>query len=533
MKSAFTLLLGLLVSAAAFSQDILQSSNLPIVVINTYGQEIPDDPKIDAAMGIIYNGEGQRNRLTDPFNEYDGKIAIEIRGQSSQMFPMKSYSLDLKKASGSSLDQSLLGMPAESDWVLYAPYTDKTLMRNVLAYTLAARTGHWAPRCRFVELMLNNDYKGVYVLLEKIKRGKNRVDIPKIGSSDLSGDALTGGYIFSLDKQPDGWYSTLSQRQYSFVYPKLKDIAPAQADYIESYVRNFESSLQATNFQDPVSGVRKYADLASFIDYFIINEISRNVDGYRLSSYFHKKRESAGGKIVAGPVWDYDLAFRNADYCNGWRTDGWAYRFNDVCPGDPAGLVPFWWNRFMLDTAFVSDLRCRWIQLRADVLSDQSVNRLIDSAAAVVDEARQRHFTRWPVLGQYIWPNASPIPASYSGEISTLKAWLKERMAWIDNNLPDKGACASWPAAENGSFVFTVQENPVGDRLQYRVQSRETQKFDLAVYDMTGRLVARQQIQMGKGNLQGSIPANWQRGIYQLRLRNAVGETSAQRLLKR
>ena len=299
MRSVFTLLFALLYVLPGFAQSILSSSNLPIVVINTNGQDIPDDPKISADMGIIYNGEGQRNKLTDPFNEYNGKIAIEIRGQSSQMFPMKSYSVDLKKASGSSLDQALLGMPAESDWVLYAPYTDKTLMRNVLAYTLAAKTGHWAPRCRYVELVLNGDYRGVYVLLEKIKRGKNRVDIPKIAATDLSGDALTGGYIFSLDKDPDGLYSTPSNRQFSYVYPKLADIKDEQAAYLKSYVDAFEAALSASNYQDPENGVRKYADLASFIDYFIVNEVSRNVDGYRLSTFFHKNRESAGGKIMA------------------------------------------------------------------------------------------------------------------------------------------------------------------------------------------------------------------------------------------
>lgn len=533
MRSVFTLLFALLYVLPGFAQSILSSSNLPIVVINTNGQDIPDDPKISADMGIIYNGEGQRNNLTDPFNEYNGKIAIEIRGQSSQMFPMKSYSVDLKKASGSSLDQALLGMPAESDWVLYAPYTDKTLMRNVLAYTLAAKTGHWAPRCRYVELVLNGDYRGVYVLLEKIKRGKNRVDIPKIAATDLSGDALTGGYIFSLDKDPDGWYSTPSNRQFSYVYPKLADIKDEQAAYLKSYVDAFEAALSASNYQDPENGVRKYADLASFIDYFIVNEVSRNVDGYRLSTFFHKNRESAGGKIMAGPVWDYDLAFRNAGYCDGWRTDGWAYKFNTVCPSDPAGLIPFWWDRFMTDTAFVSALRCRWNQTRASFLADNEMNRLVDSVATVVEEARQRHFQRWPILGQYVWPNPDPIPTSYAEELTTLKSWLKDRLAWIDNNLPDKGASASWPADQSGSFVFKILQNPVGNQVVYQVQAREAQQLDLAVYDMTGRLVARQTIRMTKGSIQGQIPANWQKGIYQLRMRNAVGETSLRRIMKR
>ncbi|MEY2639706.1 MAG: hypothetical protein RIR90_1188, partial [Bacteroidota bacterium] len=110
----------------------LSSSNLPIIVINTGGQTIPDDPKVMADMGIIYNGEGKRNAVTDLFNHYSGKVGIEIRGQSSQQFPMKSYSIELWDNSGKSVDKSLFGLPKESDWVLYAPYTDKTLMRNFL-----------------------------------------------------------------------------------------------------------------------------------------------------------------------------------------------------------------------------------------------------------------------------------------------------------------------------------------------------------------------------------------------------------------
>ena len=170
---------------------------MPIVIIQTNGQTIVDEPKIMADMGVINNPNGARNNVTDPFNEYNGKIGIEIRGQSSQMFPMKSYSLEFRKANGSSQDLPLLDMPKESDWVLYAPYTDKTLMRNFLAYTMSRELGHWAANCRFVEVMVNGDYKGVYVLMERIKRNSARVNIPKMTNSDISGDALRAD-IFSV-----------------------------------------------------------------------------------------------------------------------------------------------------------------------------------------------------------------------------------------------------------------------------------------------------------------------------------------------
>jgi hypothetical protein len=459
----------LMLQSFLFGQT-LTSSNLPIISINTNGQTIPDDPKITADMGIIFNGENVRNNVTDPFNHYNGKIGIEIRGQSSQMFPMKSYSLELRDASGNSIDKSLFGMPKEADWVLYAPYTDKTLMRNFLAYTISNELGRWAAHCRFVEVVINGDYKGIYVFMERIKRGSGRVKIDKMSATDISGDAVTGGYIFSLDKEPNGWFSSYvspgsinqNKRQFSYVYPKPENIVQAQKDYIKSYVDSFENALYASSFQDKINGVRKFADLASFIDYFIVNEVSRNVDAYRLSTFFYKDRNSKNRKIIAGPVWDYDLAFRNANYCDGSKTSGWAYQFNNVCPGDGAGLIPFWWEKFMLDTAFVSDLRCRWKAVRQNVISDQHLNHIIDSIVTLTTEARQRHFQRWPVLGQYIWPNPQPIASTYEGEITYLKEWLANRLFWIDHNIPNAGACEDWEeeGAETLQAIF-IQIQPM------------------------------------------------------------------------
>ena len=367
------ILAGSLVSGA----QNLTSSNLPVIVINTNGQEILNDPKITADMGIVYKGEGARNNITDPFNHYSGKIGIEIRGQSSQMFPMKSYSIELWDNAGSSVDKSLFGLPKESDWVLYAPYTDKTLMRNFLAYTFSREMGHWASNCRYVEVVVNGDYKGIYVFMEKIKRGSGRVPVTKIASSDISGDAVTGGYIFSIDKEADGWYSAVyppygssgQNIRFSYIYPKLSSIVTAQQDYLKKYVDSFETALNSDHFQDKQTGWREYADEASFIDYSIVNEISRNVDGYRLSSYFNKDRQSKGGKIKAGPAWDYDLAFRNANYCRGAETTGWAYQFNRDCPQD-FYQIPFWWYQFEKDSAYQAAFRCRWKQVREGSLSD-------------------------------------------------------------------------------------------------------------------------------------------------------------------
>ena len=542
MKKLLALITALSILYPVAAQVTLTSSDLPVIIINTNGQEILNDPKITADMGIINNGKGTRNNITDAYNEYSGKIGIEIRGQSSQSFPMKSYSIELWDDEGEGIDEPLFGLPEESDWVLYAPYTDKTLMRNFLAYTMSNSLDHWAAHCRFVEVVLNGSYAGVYVFMEKIKRDAGRVNIKKISDKDITGDAVTGGYIFSIDKEADGWFSDYhpnnnpdAYTQYSYVYPKLEDIVPEQQQYIESYVDSFENALAGSNYQDNVTGFRKFAEENSFIDYLIVNEISRNVDGYRLSSYFYKDRNSINSKIIAGPVWDYDLAFRNADYCNGSLNTGWAYSFNNTCPGD-YWQVPFWWNRFMQDTAFKAHLLCRWKAVRQTVLSNERILYLVDSVSNLVAEAQQRHFTQWPILGQYVWPNAQPIPTSYAGEISTLKSWLTARLQWLDANMPLTGACGEppWPAGITGTIELKIS-NPVINFNTATIQSKIPQKIYVRVIDMLGRIITASEIQAHTGTNSfpntGSLnmlPA----GIYFIHLFTDKGEKTVRKVMR-
>lgn len=542
MPSKLLIALFCWVSLSVSAQTVnLTSSNLPIVVINTNNQSIPSEPKITASMGIIYNGAGVRNNISDPYNHYNGAIGIEVRGQSSQSFPMKSYSIELRDALGNSQDLSMLDMPKESDWVLYAPFTDKTLMRNVLAYHLSRSLGHWAARTRFVELIVNNDYKGVYVFEEKIKRVNARVGVTKMSASDVSGDAVTGGYIFSLDKQPNGWFSKYAtpnssngaKRQFSYIYPKPGDIATQQMAYIESAVDKFESSLAADNFQDPYNGVRKYADIPSFIDYLIVNEVSRNVDGYRLSTYLHKDRDSKNPRIIAGPVWDYDLAFRNADYCSGSNVEGWAYMFNYVCPGDGAGLIPFWWQRFMQqDTAFQAALYCRWKEVRKTLLSNDRLFAVIDSAVNVVNEAKTRHFQRWPILGTYVWPNPQPIAGSYPQEIEYLKSWLNSRLYWLDNNMPNTGTCYDYPKDIPQNILVTIAPNPMPNTGIMQVASRSAQTLDFSVTDMMGRQIMRQRVLLNPGLNNIRLDAfKWARGVYFIQMVTNNGDKVARRIV--
>lgn len=342
------------------------SSNLPIVVINTQGQQIPDAYKITADMGIIYNGEGVRNNLTDPFNNYNGKIGIEIRGSSSQMFPKKQYGIETRDISGNDLDVSLLGFPAESDWILYAPYNDKSLIRDVLVYKLVNDMGRYASRSKFCEVVLNNEYVGIYVLLEKVKRDANRVNIKKLDPEDISGDALTGGYIIKIDKTDGennaGWFSTylpFPQTQFKILYqyhvPKPDEIVQQQMTYIQNLIFNFETVMKySSNIADSATGYPKFIDTDSFIDFVLINEFVKNVDAYRLSTYLYKDRDSRNAKLFAGPVWDFNLAFGNADYHAGWLTNGWQLEYLTDYQNmyGESFLTPFWWRKLFDDSKF-------------------------------------------------------------------------------------------------------------------------------------------------------------------------------------
>jgi hypothetical protein len=258
------------------------------------------------------------------------------------------------------------------------------------------------------------------------------------------------------------------------------------------------------------------------------------VDGYRLSTYLYKDRNSRNRKIYAGPVWDYDLAFRNANYCDGSNTTGWAYQFNYVCPGDGAGLIPFWWDRLMTDSAFTSDLRCRWKEKRQNTISLTHLNYLIDSVVTLTAEARTRHFQRWPVLGQYIWPNPQPIATTYAGEISYLKEWLNNRLNWIDYNLPNTGKCEDWPVEAAGTLQVAVYPNPTNGDGTIRIKSKTNQLVYLHVYDAAGRLVHLQSI--------NAVPVSnyiaiekmkaWQAGIYYFIFENKEGEKINKKVMK-
>lgn len=478
---------------AWFNEIIEVTSHLPLLVIDTWGQSIVDEPKIKAWLKVIDNGSGKINSAYDDGTDYNGFIGIEVRGQSSQNFPKKSFGFELRDSAGSDLNLSLLGMPEEEDWILYAPYSDKSLFRNSVTFHLGSKMGSWQPRYRFCELYLNGAYHGIYMLMEKIKRDQNRVDISKLNPDEIAGDDLTGGYIVKVDKtggltsddffqtNPTNTYYDARDYKFSYVYPKSEDIVSEQKTYIHNYILEFENNLNGESFKDPVNGFRKYLDVNSFVDFQIMQELTNNVDGYRFSTFFYKKKDSDGGKFFAGPLWDFDLCYGNAKYSDlNMATNRWLF------PNyGPDGSQPMhWWARLMEDAGYCNRFISRWEELRDGPFRTDSIMAYIDSTIEYLGPAVERNFIRWPVLGKYVWPNYF-IGETYEEEIGYLKNWITARLNWMDASIHTAGIFEINPLKR----FLVVYPNPLSNQMNIRLYLSYQEKISAEIFDLLGKKV--------------------------------------------
>jgi hypothetical protein len=474
----------------------LDSSHLPIVIINTNGQTILDEPKIMADMGIIDNGPNQINHISDPYNGYDGKIGIELRGSTSQfLYEKKQYAVETRDLFGDNVNISLLGLPTENDWILHGPFSDKTLIRNALAYKLAGKVMNYAPRFKFCEVVINGDYKGLYLLLEKIKRDNDRVDIARLNPEDNEDDQLTGGYILKINKFDgginDGFMSRYEPRVggnqqifFQYHYPKPEDITAQQSDYIKGFIDEFEEVMFGNNFNDPINGYSKYIDVKTFIDYLLINELAKNVDAYRISTFLYKDKESVDGRLKMGPVWDFNLGFGNVDFCMGPNPEDWVLDYMNFCPDD-FWLRPFWWTKLLQDTTFRKLTKERWVELRSNILSNDNIQLCIDSLVNEIGIARERNFDRWPVLGEYVWPNAF-VGGNYKANLAYMEEWLFQRLLWLDGEINDFDEI---PYDSQQYFDPIVYPNPGAGLITFEYYARQSHDVSIIIYNALGQVV--------------------------------------------
>ena len=441
----------LLLLPSLFYGQSLSVSNLPIVRFNTKTRVIQDEPKIPVQMEIFDNGPGQLNQVSST-PSISTVAGVEYRGSTSQAdfyflpgFVKKPYGIELwTDTTGLKAKKlSLVQMPEESDWVLNASYNDRSFMRDFIAQNVAGRLGLLHSKAKFVELIINDEYRGVYILMEKVKQGKNRVPISDLYPTENAGDDVTGGYLLKIDKTSGSpstsWKSNYTSGisatqkcEFQIEYPQYGIITQQQLIYIRDYINNWEKKLMTEDMNDPKASFRDYMDVSSFVNYFILNEVTRNVDGYRLSTYLYKDKESLGGKIKMGPAWDFNIAFGNADYLNGWKTDGFVYKAmeNDGGKND-YWQVPFWWNKLIQDASFRKALATRWKTVRSSFLNTNTLFATIDSAQVALKDPLTRNFQKYPLMGKKIWPNYY-VGATLSDEVNWLKNWIQGRLVWLD-----------------------------------------------------------------------------------------------------
>jgi len=445
------------------------SSNLPLVIINSYNRYIGPGGYIPASVRFI-GLSGHRATLSGRA-DFDGRGDLKRRGYTSLRLPKPSFTFKARNDDGDKVKFSPFGLPAESDWVLYAPYQDKSLIRDVLAYELSNQMGRYAPRTRLVEVFLargttpltRNDNLGVYVLIEKIKRGKDRVNIAKLGPEDNAEPDISGGYIFkrdhgSMSGQGRGWgfsssrttddgvgFKTPRDLRLFFVDPAEDELTAAQRNWLARYVTRFEDVLHGPNFANPTEGYAKYLDVDAFIDHFWLVEVSKNIDAFRYSAYLHKPRN---GKITLGPCWDWNLSFGNANYHGADETQGWYYtwlRDIEIC----------WVSRLRDDPEFVQRMIDRWTELRRDLFAPERLLRRVDELAAQLQDAQARNFKRWPILNRYVDPNPSTY-GSYQGEIQAMKQWIQGRIAWLDRQFLAAPALSAKSGAVSAGTSVTL-----------------------------------------------------------------------------
>ena len=475
----------------SFYNAQLSTTKLPIVKIYTE-DDIPDEPKIFGTIGIIYDTTGGVNSINDPLNYYSSKLGIETRGNSTQGFDKKTYSIELRTAANEDTSVNLFGMGGEEDWILHAMVIDKSQLRIPMSFYLAQRMGQYASEFKYVELILNGDYRGTYILVEKIKRDDDRVDIAKLDSDDLAGDSVTGGYILRMDwlDNPVGFESNYNSQGgipmfYQWYYPKAEKIKPQQATYIQNWMASFEEALFADNYTNS-QGVRytDYIDVNSFTDFLLINEFSKNSDGYKLSSYVHKDKDSKGGKLVAGPIWDFDQTYGVSLVCSNNIPTGWTYLQNQDCWDLES--MPMWWQNMMEDPVFQNRLKCRWTEFRQSFMHTDSIVNWIIQDTTFLSNALQRNFDKWDYfIGESIWIEPEPIPQSYEEEISVMISWISARLNWMDANMP--GDCSqddlSAPILGPADLV-KIYHNPTKEKLYIKCPKQSR----IQILDLHGKM---------------------------------------------
>ena len=383
--------------------DLTKFTGLPIINLITDGS-VQIDSKEDYVEGdVSLDGRRDFESLTD--------LSMKIRGRGNSTWfihPKKPFQMKLSDKS------AFLGMPEDKKWLFLAEYSDKTMLRNTIAFELGYMSNlDWTPAGEFAEVYLNGEYNGTYNITQKVEESDNRVAL---------GDT---GYLLELDQldriDPDDVYfeSTVTERFIINIKEPDLDYGSEEFRYIENLIAEFEEALFGANFQDENIGYKNHINLESFIDWYLISEITKNVDSRWFSSIY--LNVMPGEKIKMGPLWDFDLAFGNTDYADTQYYQGWWIRFNP------------WYERLFEDPAFTQMVKDRFIYFKNN---EDLIIQKIDMYAEKLKWAQAENDQKWQTIGKYVWPNPV-IYDTYQEEVDHLKNWYLARMQWLEEAFND------------------------------------------------------------------------------------------------
>jgi hypothetical protein len=379
-----------------YDVDLSYESNipLPVIYLETENGAVIDSKEDYIPATLRLEGQGQFPDLQSP---------IQIRGRGNSTWgihPKKPYQIKFPEK------KELLGMPEDKRWLFLAEYSDKTFLRNKFAFEMAYRSDlEWTPHSEFAEVYLNGSYNGLYHITQKVEESTNRLDI------------TDEGFLLEIDHpdrlDPDDIFFYSDYFLLNIKEPDLEDYG-SESDYIESYIDAFEDALFGPYFKHPTNGYRKFIDEKSVVDWFIVNEIAKNVDAKSFSSIFMYL--APGQKMKMGPIWDFDLGYGNVNYADPEFPQGWWVRENP------------WIDRMLQDPAFVALVKERYAHLRS---KQNELFDLMDEEVLYLRTAIEANDDRWHTLGMYVWPN--PVwYNTYDEELAHLKKWITQRLAWMD-----------------------------------------------------------------------------------------------------
>ena len=404
--------------------QMYQVTNLPTVVINTKDAVEITSKETEVTSTVYVIGENGK------YLHADEKTGVRGRGNASWGFAKKPYRLKFNKK------VQLLNAPAEAKkWTLLSNHSDKSLMRNMLAFELSRRVGlAYTPYCQPVDVIMNGEYRGCYQLCDQIDVRKGRVEVTEMKPEDNTGEALTGGYLIEIDanagKEPVH-FSGAKGIPVTIKSPDDDKITEQQKKYIKDCFNNLVNKVYSDNFTHADNGYRKYMDIDSFLKHFLVGELSGNTDTY-WSTYMYKQR--GDDKLYTGPVWDFDIAFdndrRTTDVLK--NPSGFHYATGVASAAGGDNMKNFVTRIVIEDPVANARLREMWKELReSGVITPESLVQYIDETEKLLDESQKLNFKRWKILNSIFHENFQAL-GSYEAEVGTVRNYMSKRVTDLD-----------------------------------------------------------------------------------------------------